>query len=68
MCPQEDIDTATRLVVETRQGSFSMLQRRMGIGYLYADQLIRELFANGVVGAVDAEGRREVLIPSPASS
>jgi S-DNA-T family DNA segregation ATPase FtsK/SpoIIIE len=64
MINQNDIDIATRLVVETRRASFSMLQRRMNIGYLYAERLIRELYANGVVGPVDAEGRREVLISS----
>lgn len=67
MIPQHDIDTATRLVAETRSGSFSMLQRRMHIGYLYAERLTLELFANGVLGPVNADGTRAVLIPPQPS-
>ena len=65
---QQDIATATVLVRQTKRGSFSMLQRRMKIGYLYADQLIKELEKNGLLGPVRSDGTREVLIQeSPAT-
>jgi DNA segregation ATPase FtsK/SpoIIIE-like protein len=40
----------------------------MKIGYLYADQLIKELEKNGLLGPVRSDGTREVLIQeSPAT-
>jgi len=58
---EDDIKTATAIVRETGRGSFSTLQRRMKIGYPYADTLIRKLEQMGVLGPINADGMREVI-------
>lgn len=52
---------AERLVRETGKASFSMLQRRMKIGYLQACSLINGLEEAGIVGPIHADGHRDVL-------
>lgn len=61
---EADIAEATRLVTETRNASFCMLQRRMRIGYRYADMLIQMLELRQIVGPAQADGHREVLTPT----
>ncbi len=53
---------ALKLVVRHQQGSISLLQRRLKIGYARAARLIDQLEAAGVVGAFDGSKAREVLI------
>lgn len=53
---------AAKLVVRHQQGSISLLQRRLKIGYARAARLIDELEAAGIVGAFDGSKAREVLI------
>jgi len=53
---------AARLVVMHQQGSISLLQRRLKIGYSRAARLIDELEAAGIVGAYDGSKARQVLI------
>jgi len=53
---------AMRLVVMHQQGSISLLQRRLKVGYARAARLIDELEAAGVVGPYDGSKAREVLI------
>ncbi len=53
---------ALKLVVRHQQGSISLLQRRLKIGYARAARLIDELEAAGIVGAFDGSKAREVLI------
>jgi S-DNA-T family DNA segregation ATPase FtsK/SpoIIIE len=58
----EFFDEAARLVVRHQQGSVSLLQRRLKVGYSRAARLIDELEAVGVVGPFDGSKAREVLI------
>jgi len=52
---------ALKLVVRHQQGSISLLQRRLKVGYARAARLIDELEAAGVVGPFDGSKAREVL-------
>jgi hypothetical protein len=53
---------AAELVVKHKQGSVSLLQRRLGIGYQRAARLIDQLEELKIVGAYDGSKAREVLI------
>ncbi len=59
----ERFEEALRLVVTHQQGSASLLQRRMKVGYNRAARLVDELEAAGVLGPSDGSGKaREVLV------
>ncbi len=58
----ELFDEALKLVVRHQQGSISLLQRRLKIGYSRAARLIDQLEAAGIVGGFDGSKAREVLI------
>lgn len=58
----EFFEEAARLVVRHQQGSVSLLQRRLKVGYSRAARLIDELEAAGVVGPFDGSKAREVLV------
>jgi len=53
---------AVELVVRHKQGSVSLLQRRLGIGYQRAARLIDQLENSGIVGPYDGSKAREVLV------
>jgi S-DNA-T family DNA segregation ATPase FtsK/SpoIIIE len=53
---------AAELVIRHKQGSVSLLQRRLGIGYQRAARLIDQLEQAGVVGPYDGSKAREVLV------
>lgn len=53
---------ALNLVVRHQQGSISLLQRRLKVGYARAARLVDELEAAGIVGGFDGSKAREVLI------
>jgi len=55
-------DQAMRIVVRTQQGSVSILQRRLKVGYSRAARLIDELENAGVVGPFEGSKAREVLM------
>ena len=55
-------DDAARLIVATQQGSTSLIQRRMKLGYNRAGRLIDQLEAAGIVGHFEGSKAREVLI------
>jgi DNA segregation ATPase FtsK/SpoIIIE, S-DNA-T family len=55
-------DQAMRIVVRTQQGSVSILQRRLKVGYSRAARLIDELEDAGVVGSFEGSKAREVMM------
>lgn len=55
-------DDAARLIVLHQQGSTSLIQRKLKLGYNRAGRLIDQLEAAGVVGAFEGSKAREVLI------
>ncbi|MGH3159415.1 MAG: DNA translocase FtsK, partial [Streptosporangiaceae bacterium] len=53
---------AAELVITTRFGSVSMLQRKLRIGYAHASDLMDQLHRHGIVGPADGTQPRDVLI------
>ena len=53
---------AVELVIRHKQGSVSLLQRRLAIGYQRAARLIDQLEQEGIVGPYDGSKAREVLV------
>jgi S-DNA-T family DNA segregation ATPase FtsK/SpoIIIE len=62
----ELFEEAARLIVRHQQGSVSLLQRRLKVGYSRAARLVDELEAAGIVGPFDGSKAREVLVESEA--
>lgn len=64
--PLDDIDDlfkdAAKIVVLHQQGSVSLLQRKLKIGYNRAGRIIDQLFNAGVVGAYQGSTARDVKI------
>ncbi|MCL6523782.1 MAG: DNA translocase FtsK [Thermoflavifilum sp.] len=59
-------EEAARIIVATQQGSTSLLQRRMKLGYNRAGRLMDQLEAAGIVGPSMGSKTREVLIKTEA--
>lgn len=57
-------DEAVKVVCEHRSASASLLQRRLGVGYNRAANLIEEMEAKGVVGPAQGSKPRKVLMGS----
>ncbi|HEY0008386.1 MAG TPA: DNA translocase FtsK, partial [Tepidisphaeraceae bacterium] len=55
-------DDAVRVVLETKRGSVSLLQRRLTIGYSRASRLIEAMAAAGLVGEYKGSQAREATI------
>jgi S-DNA-T family DNA segregation ATPase FtsK/SpoIIIE len=55
-------EEAARMIVSLGQGSTSLLQRRMKIGYARAGRLMDELERAGIVGPQEGSKMREVLM------
>jgi S-DNA-T family DNA segregation ATPase FtsK/SpoIIIE len=58
----ELFDDAVRVVLETKRGSVSLLQRRLTIGYSRASRLVEAMAAAGIVGEYKGSQAREALI------
>lgn len=58
----EFFEEAARLIVRHQQGSVSLLQRRLKVGYSRAARLVDELEAAGIVGPFDGSKARMVMI------
>jgi S-DNA-T family DNA segregation ATPase FtsK/SpoIIIE len=60
---QDDMwDEAVRVILKSRRGSASLLQRALGIGYTRASRLIDIMSAEGIVGDYKGSKAREVLL------
>jgi S-DNA-T family DNA segregation ATPase FtsK/SpoIIIE len=60
---QDDMwDEAVRVILKSRRGSASLLQRALGIGYTRASRLIDIMTSEGIVGEYKGSKAREVLI------
>lgn len=55
-------DEAARIIVSTQQGSTSMLQRQLKLGYNRAGRIMDQLEASGIVGGFNGAKAREVII------
>ncbi|SMD33687.1 DNA segregation ATPase FtsK/SpoIIIE, S-DNA-T family [Reichenbachiella faecimaris] len=55
-------EDAARLIVMHQQGSTSLVQRKLKLGYNRAGRLIDQLEAAGIVGAFEGSKAREVLV------
>jgi S-DNA-T family DNA segregation ATPase FtsK/SpoIIIE len=62
----ELFEEAARLIVRTQQGSVSLLQRRLKVGYARAARIVDELEDAGIVGPYDGSKAREVLVETEA--
>ncbi len=64
--PLEDIDeyfaAAAKVIVLHQQGSVSLLQRKLKVGYNRAGRIIDQLYNAGVVGPFQGSTAREVLV------
>ena len=56
-------EEAARIIVQHQQGSTSLLQRRLKLGYNRAGRLMDQLETAGIVGQNQGNKPREVLIP-----
>lgn len=60
-------EEAARLIVMHQQGSTSLIQRKLKLGYNRAGRLIDQLEAAGIVGSFEGSKAREVLISDEVS-
>jgi len=59
-------DQAVQVVMETRKASISGVQRRLKIGYNRAARMVESMEAAGLVGPLQPNGSREILVPAAA--
>ena len=60
-------EDAARLIVMHQQGSTSLIQRKLKLGYNRAGRIIDQLEAAGIVGPFEGSKAREVLFPDEYS-
>jgi S-DNA-T family DNA segregation ATPase FtsK/SpoIIIE len=58
-------DEAVKIVTTERKPSISYVQRRLKIGYNRAARLLEAMENAGLVGPLQSNGAREVLVPAP---
>lgn len=63
----ELFEEAARIVVRHQQGSTSLIQRKMSIGYNRAGRIIDQLEACGIVGPYEGSKARQVFYPDDLS-
>ena len=61
--PRDELfDEAVRVVLESKRGSVSLLQRRLSVGYARASRIIEMMAAAGILGEYKGSQAREVLM------
>ena len=60
-------EEAARVIVLHQQGSASLLQRKLKLGYNRAGRIIDQLEAAGIIGPFEGSKARQVLIPDEIS-
>ena len=60
-------DQAVQVVMETRKASISGVQRRLKIGYNRAARMVESMEEAGMVGPLQPNGTREILVPTPSA-
>lgn len=60
-------EEAARIVVSHQQGSASLLQRKLKLGYNRAGRIVDQLEAAGIIGPFEGSKAREVLIKDPVT-
>lgn len=60
-------EDAARIVVIHQQGSASLLQRKLKLGYNRAGRIVDQLEAAGIIGPFEGSKARQVLVPDEAS-
>ena len=58
----ELLDEAVRIVIESKQASTSLLQRRLRVGYNRAARIIEQMETKGIISARDGSKPRQILI------
>ena len=58
-------NSAVDFVIRSRRPTISSVQRHLRIGYNRAARIIETMEESGVISAVQAGGKREVLVPPP---
>jgi S-DNA-T family DNA segregation ATPase FtsK/SpoIIIE len=61
-CKDEMFDDAVRVVLESKRGSVSLLQRKLSIGYARASRIIEAMGASGLLGEYKGSQAREVMM------
>jgi S-DNA-T family DNA segregation ATPase FtsK/SpoIIIE len=56
-------DQAVQIVIDTRKASISGVQRRLKIGYNRAARMVETMEQAGLVGPLQPNGTREILVP-----
>jgi S-DNA-T family DNA segregation ATPase FtsK/SpoIIIE len=59
-------DQAVQIVLDTRKASISGVQRRLKIGYNRAARMVETMEQAGLVGPLQPNGSREILVPATA--
>jgi len=54
---------AAEVIVTAQQGSASLIQRKLKLGYNRAGRIVDQLEAAGIVGPFEGSKARQVLVP-----
>ena len=60
-------EDAARIIVRSQQGSVSLLQRKLSVGYTRAARMVDQLEEAGIVGPFEGSKARKVLVPDEAA-
>ncbi|MFZ5939857.1 MAG: DNA translocase FtsK 4TM domain-containing protein [Bacteroidota bacterium] len=63
----EKFEEAARLVIQYQQGSTSLIQRKLSLGYNRAGRIVDQLEAAGILGPFEGSKARQVLIQDEMS-